>query len=154
MVDPTDVLIKGHEILDEVLGPNGFEFRVEGPGRGSGGDFARGSYVRGDRRLELHVRYSLGLVTYHVGNHSIGHTDLMECVAGPRNDAQYPGISADPLDGFRHLKADLQRYGTDFLEGSEELLGRYARSAAAKPKGFKRIAAVEAAAVSRDSDAD
>lgn len=145
MLDPMDVLMKGQEILDEVLVPNGFEFRVEGSGRGSGGDFAWGSYIRDDRRLELHVRYSLGLVTYHVGSHSIGHMDLMECIAGLKNDTEYPRVSADPLDGFRHLKSDLQRYGSDFFEGTEELFGSYARLVAAKPKGIKRIAAVEAA---------
>jgi hypothetical protein len=40
-----------------------FEFREEG--EGAMGPFAWGEFVHGDRRLELHYRRGLGLVTYH-----------------------------------------------------------------------------------------
>lgn len=145
MGNPVEVLAQGQVILEEVLAPHGFQFRFEGSGRGSGGRFARGSFVRGDRRLELHVRSALGLVTYHVGSASVAHGDLMECVAGLENDAQYPGLSEDPLDGFRHLKADLERYGGDFLSGSGREVEACAKAAQQKATGLRRIAEVETA---------
>jgi hypothetical protein len=59
---PREILLRGKEELDPLLTPQGFyfEFRSEGPS--SGGPFAWGEFVRGDRRLELHFRDSLGLV--------------------------------------------------------------------------------------------
>lgn len=62
---PREVLERGVAILDSVLAPAGFRFVLREEGRGSGGDFAWGEYVRGERRLELHYRYSLGNVVYH-----------------------------------------------------------------------------------------
>ena len=62
--DPRHILRDGCAILDPLLREHGFSF-VEGDvGVGSGGDFARGAYVRGDRRLDLSVRQTLGLVAY------------------------------------------------------------------------------------------
>src|ERR1700733_2642043 len=43
---------------------HGFVFGPTTAGDGSGGSFARGEFRGGNRRLELHYRYSLGLVTY------------------------------------------------------------------------------------------
>ncbi len=110
-------------------------------GDGSGGRFARTDYVRGDRRLELHFRYSLGLVTYYLGAVAISHEAYMRTVLGPRGNNQYPGFSEDPLDGFRHLRHDLQRYCDDFLSGSEEAAAAVAAAAVeqAQVRGFKAL---------------
>jgi hypothetical protein len=56
--------------LAEVLGPAGFEFIQMDEGVGIGGPFASGAFLKGDRRLEIHVRSSLSLVRYHVGDES------------------------------------------------------------------------------------
>lgn len=52
-----------------------------------------------------------------------------------------PGFPDDPLDGFRHLRHDLERHCAAFLSGSDEELERIAAAAAeqAKITGFKRL---------------
>jgi hypothetical protein len=70
---PLAALRRGLEILDPTMRANGFAFSQEVSGRGSGGNYARGSYIKGDRRLELHYRFSLRLVTYHIGGDALRH---------------------------------------------------------------------------------
>jgi hypothetical protein len=117
-MDADQALVDGRRILEPVFGPAGFAFVVGSSGHGSGGYFASGAFERPGRRLELHFRYSLGLVTYHVGAMSLDHRQYMRAL-GHERDAAYPGFSSDPLDGFRHLRSDLARFGAEFLEGSD-----------------------------------
>ena len=65
-MNPVDVLQNGARELEAVLGAHKFEFIQTGAGASAGGHFACGEYRRGDRRLELHVWYSLGMVRCHV----------------------------------------------------------------------------------------
>jgi hypothetical protein len=115
-----EVLDRGVVELAEVLGPAGFTFVAGGDQDGGGDDSASGEFRRGDRRLELHVRRSLGLVRYHFGEQSLSHEELVRgvrAVEGIATEAQYPGFSSDPAAGFRHLRADLERFGDIFLTG-------------------------------------
>jgi hypothetical protein len=117
---PKEVLDRGSAELAKVLGPAGFVFAEAGDEADSGGGSASGAFVRGDRRLELHVRSSLGLVRYHFGGDSISHEDLVRGVRGTQRIAgpsEYPGFADDPLAGFQHLRADLERFGAVFLTG-------------------------------------
>jgi hypothetical protein len=118
-VTPGELLEKGAAELAQVLGPAGFEFiQVDDSDRI--GPFARGEFFRGDRRLELHVRSSLGLVRYHFGDESLAHEDLVRGVRaleGVSAQAQFPGFSNDPMTGFRHLRHDIDRFGAVFLRG-------------------------------------
>jgi hypothetical protein len=119
-VNPKDNLTAGATILAPLLGSHGFTFEFRDEGRGSGGFFAWGEFVREDRRLELHFRHSLGLVTYHVGPlHARHETYMKQLDVLGRN--QYPGFSDDPLDGFRHLANDLG-FAADFLSGNGHIL--------------------------------
>ena len=121
-MNPRDVLLTGAHELDAVLGPARFCFSATDEGRSSGGLYASGEYLRGDRRLELHFRWSLGLVKYHVGGLSLSHADYVRAVkatAGATEQAKYPGFSANPVDGFRHLADDLAHFGETFLSGSD-----------------------------------
>ena len=117
---PTEILERGAAELAKVLEPAGFLFIAGGEEAGRGGPSASGDFLRDDRRLELHVRASLGLVRYHFGDHVISHEDLVrgvratERTAGPQ---EYPGFGDDPLAGFQHLRADLERFGAVFLSG-------------------------------------
>jgi hypothetical protein len=77
--------------------------------------------------LELHFRHSLGLVTYRVGIFELSHEDYIWSVLGRRWASQYPGFAKEPLDGFRHLFADLQQNGSDFLVGSDEDFTKHIR---------------------------
>jgi hypothetical protein len=119
------------------LAPAGFVFTLVGSGKSSGGHFAAGAFTKGTRRLELHFRFSLGLVSYSVGAASLSHSDYMRAL-GCRKEAAYPGFSADPLDGFRHLASDLERFGDEFLRGTDQQFVVRAEWVAnhPEPKGF------------------
>jgi hypothetical protein len=124
---PVEMLRAGCEILDPVMNSHGFRFAPGWSSRGSGGYFARGDYVREDRRLELHFMYSLGLVAYHIGDVSVSHDAYLRALTKGAGGNQYPGFSNDPLDGFRHLAHDLQKFCGDFLSGGGEVLIAVAR---------------------------
>jgi hypothetical protein len=140
--DAIKQLEAGRAILGPILAAHGFIWVSGSRGHGSGGPFDSGEYVRGDRRLELHFRYSLGLVTYHIGEISISHQDYMRHT-GRRALAQYPSVSTDALDGFRDLAHDLSNFGDDFFSGD----GSSFKDAALKAKaywslpGFRRLEA-------------
>jgi hypothetical protein len=131
----------GVAILTPAMYRHGFSFASLGGGEGSGGDYAAGEFRKqaGElRRLELHFRQALGLVAYHLGDITISHSDYMRALEA-RN--RYPGFSSDPLDGFRHLLDDVERYAHDFLEGSGSEFKHCAEHAArrAATPGFKRL---------------
>jgi len=115
-----ELLERGVAELAQVLGPAGFEFIETDDGTTNGGSFASGEFLRGDRRLELHVRSSLVLVRYHFGDDSLSHADLVRGVRALEaiaQEGQYPGFSNDPMAGFRHLRNDIERFGAIFLRG-------------------------------------
>jgi hypothetical protein len=145
MINPEEILRAGAEILRPIMEPSGFAF-VEGQSGGSsGGRFARGDFVRGDRRLELHLRHSLGLVTYHVGPYSATHDAYMREVLGGRGGNHYPGFPSDPLDGFRHLAHDLATFAGDFLTGDGGAVMRAAFKDAAAHDGRQEAETARAA---------
>ena len=125
---PKDVLFQGVRILERVLVPKGFLFQFGDEGRGSGGEFAWGEFVRGDRRIELHFRHSLGLVRYHLGGQSASHESYMRGL-GIWDQCRYPGFSNDPLSAFHGLAHDLS-LAQDFLSGSAAILQQVANSEA------------------------
>ncbi|HXU64833.1 MAG TPA: hypothetical protein VN962_24200 [Polyangia bacterium] len=117
---PNEILERGAAELAPVLEPAGFVFLDGGEEMGPGGMFASGEFARDDRRLELQVRASLSLVRYHFGDYAVSHEDLVRAVRDTERIAapgQYPGFAEDPLAGFRHLRADLERFGAVFLSG-------------------------------------
>jgi hypothetical protein len=125
-----EAMAEGRKILEPILAPHGFTFIDGVCGHSSGGDFASAEFSNGGRRLELHFRRSLGLVTYHVGSLSLPHEAYMEALLGRRGASQYPGFSDDPLDGFRHLLHDLEAYCLDFVcGGGDEFRTCVARAA-------------------------
>ncbi len=121
MATPTDrqaMFQEGLAILGPLLESHGFRFQYGPSGPSSGGEFVSGAYERGNRSLEFHLRYSLGLVTYRIGSAELSHVEFMRLQPEVQGRNQYPGFSDDPLDGFRHLRSDLENYGSDFLSGS------------------------------------
>jgi len=127
------LLAAGRAFVGDALEPQGFAWVANATGQGSGGFFGSGAYVRGDRRLELHFRYSLGLVTYHIGSTKVSHEDYMRHL-GHHADAMYPCFSDDPLEGFRCLANDLRRYGGDFISGPGDTVASAKASADARSK--------------------
>ena len=138
-MDPVEMRRRGADILEPVLKPHGFVFAPGEVGKGSGGAFAQGAFVRGNRRLEFSTRYSLGLVDYRIGIKRIAHEDYMHVVAPGENS--YPGFSDDPLDGFRHLASDLEKFCGAFLMGSDADFEAVLSQAEKSPpkKGFSAI---------------
>jgi hypothetical protein len=123
-VNPAEALREGAAILDEVLVPLGFQFIFGGDGKSSGGPYSQGNFVRGNRRLEVHFRLSLGLVRYHIGAVNASHDAYMSEL-GVRGKCNYPGYSDDFRDAFRDLAHDLA-FAEDFLSGEGTALSRAA----------------------------
>ena len=130
-----ECLNAGVELLAPLLESHGYSFVPLTSGKSSGGWSASGEFRRNRddelRRLELHFRHSLGLVTYHVGAMSLRHVDYMRALKA-RN--QYPGFSDDPLDGFRHLLHDLEQYASDFIDGPGDEFARCGSSRTRSPR--------------------
>jgi hypothetical protein len=118
--DRREILQQGADILAQVLVPHGFHFSMVASGGSSGGAFAQGEFVRGDRKLELHLRWSLGLVTYHIGAQKLAHEDYMRALLGRSQAGHYPLCSDDPLAGFEALRQDLVEHCSDFIIGTGE----------------------------------
>ena len=112
--DHVSAMADGAAILARELSPAGFTFQLIGRGGSSGGNFAVGRFTRGDQYLELHFRYSLGLVMYGWGDSRLSHADYL---AGLGEAGAYPGYGTDPLDGFRHLAQDLAGPLSGFRDG-------------------------------------
>lgn len=137
-IDPEEILLQGSELLKPLFAQHGFSSTQLGKGVGSGGRFAFAEFAKADRRFEFHFRYSLGMVTYHLGSEWISHEEYMCSVLGKPNLSRYPGFSNDPLDAFRDLHDDLRDYCDDFLEGTDETFLRRIEDArlhwASRPK--------------------
>ena len=122
-----------------MLRTHGFRFELRGEEVSSGGSFAWGEFVGIDRRLELHYRDNLGLVTYHFRGESASHQAYMkELGVWGRN--RYPGYSTG-LGAFHDLAHDLE-FATDFLTGEATILRSAARkeAAATSRHGEERMA--------------
>jgi hypothetical protein len=144
-MNPFEILLNGCQILDPLMNSCGFTFIERASGKSSGGNFASGEYIKDDRRLELHFRHSLGLVTYHISDLSLSHESYMRALLGLNGGNKYPGFSNDPLDAFRGLSYDLEHYCSDFLKGSGEEFKRCVVKAREQEKvsGFKALSKVD-----------
>lgn len=139
-ISPEEQLGKGAELLRELLEPVGFSFGMSAVGNGSGGRFAVGEFVRGSHRLELHYRFGLGIVIYHVGSCSLSHEELMRAL-GKSNQAEYPTVLDKSLRGFQALAADLRKYGAPFLTNDSSRFNELVKWCAGNPRptGFNAL---------------
>jgi hypothetical protein len=140
-MSPIKILRGGRAILDAVMHRHGFSFKDGSAGPSSGGPYASGVYVGGNRKLEIHFRHSLELVTYHFVETSLDHESYMRSLLGTNAGNRYPGFSEDPLDAFRGLACDLGNFATAFLNGNFEEFARCANAADERKKtsGFARL---------------
>jgi len=138
---PVELLHTGATLLAPLLEPAGFRFAAGDQGTGSGGPFAVGAFTNGARELELHVRGCLGIVVYRAPNVVVAHEVLMRAATDGARPA-YPGFSDDPLDGFRHLKQDLENFGAVFLHGADEALAEQAALGEARSAGRRGFGAL------------
>jgi hypothetical protein len=108
-------------------------------GRGSGGDFAVGEFAKSDRRLEFHFQWSLGLVSYHLGQAFVSHEDYMQALGVPRGANRYPRVSSDPLQAFRDLADDIHSHCIEFLSGDLRVFAVAAADAARRRAISNRV---------------
>lgn len=103
---PEQHLTKGVKILSSYLEPLGFRFELQGTGKGSGGALAYGHFIKSGglfgqaRKIELHFRYSLGLVSYAVGKLVLSHQDYVDLLSR-HGQNKYPNFSDDPQEALR-----------------------------------------------------
>ena len=118
---PEQQLYDGVKTLSPYLEPLGFKFELKGTGKGSGGHFAYGHFIKKGglfgktKRIELHFRWSLGLVGYYLGNLALSHQDYIDLVS-KQGQNKYPNFSGNPQDSFHCLLWDLQHLLNDFTE--------------------------------------
>jgi hypothetical protein len=133
-----EIFEEGIDVLRQVLKPLGFHFQKGVSGKSSGGSFITGFFKKDDQKLELHFRFSLGLVSYHFGEFKISHEDYMEQIGG---NNKYPGFSENPIDAFHDLAFDLENFCDVFVHGKrqefEEIVKR--NNKREKKSGFKAL---------------
>ena len=113
----TKLLEEGAHILVDVLKPHGFRLGKVHESETAGRPHAVVRFERRGRSLELQVRSGVTLAAYVVGEHRLLHPHYMERL-GVATSMRYPGLSKDPLDAFRRLRADIVRFGGPFVTGS------------------------------------
>jgi len=111
------LLEDGAHILADVLTPQGFRLGKVHEVHAAGRSHATVRFDRRGRSLELQVRSGVTLAAYVAGEHRLLHPHYMERL-GVANLMRYPGLSKDPLDAFRRLRADMVRFAVPFLTGS------------------------------------
>ncbi len=143
-MSPEVALEKGAEILNPKLQPLDFTFSIVEHGKGSGGNFAVGSFKNGDREIRIWFRFEVGGVSYRKGDLERGHVEFMQFL-GLEGKSALPGFGAgDPLAGFRHLLQDLdhcalllENDGTAFYDAMKNYVYK------PKPTGFSALSAYE-----------
>jgi arsenate reductase len=111
-----EILAQGAPILDDVMRLHGF--RWEGSRRvETGARVAQvGRYGRRGRAIELQVRSGVLIAAWDAGRRHMLHPEYMDRL-GVREAMRYPGLSKDPFEPFRRLRADVARFGGPFLDG-------------------------------------
>jgi hypothetical protein len=95
MIDRVEELLqRGSAVLAPLLLKHGFLFKAFALGGSSGGSYASGEFTRSTRRLEFHVRHSLGIVSYLLADRSMSHQQYMRSVHGVPDRNYYPGSQA------------------------------------------------------------
>jgi hypothetical protein len=151
-VNAATTLEQGCALLAPALEAQGFTYEAGTATADETQEVARGAFVRADgRRLELtvvrvlatadgekptNVRSILRDVVYHVGELTIQHEAYMAVVLGEEGSNQYPTFGGQPLDGFRHLRHDIECYATVFLRGPESHFKVIAERAALWSRGM------------------
>jgi hypothetical protein len=144
-MNPECILNQGIQILDPFLNVNGFKFQAFESGKGSGGNFASGKYVKNNKIIELSYRYGLGKVRYCLDELNLYHDDYMKLL-GVYGKNHYPGFSETPSQAFTDLLYDLENFCGDFIIGEGKDFIELAIKMENNPelfKGFKSISNIK-----------
>jgi len=126
-----ELLERGAEILDDPLRTHGLKFEGVREEKSGHRTVARGRFARRGRAIDLQVRSGVVFAQYEASDREMRHPDYMEAL-GASGAMRYPGLSKDPLDAFRRLRADLVRHAGPFLSGKG--LKQFERVAQARDK--------------------
>ncbi len=111
-----ELLEEGARILEPTLAQHGFRFGGVQEKAGQRGA-ATGRFARRGRALDLQVRFGVVIAAYMARDRLLLHPDYLDGLGATGGAMRYPGLSSDPLDVFRRLRADLLRFGRPFLAG-------------------------------------
>ena len=109
-----ELLESGARILGGMFKAYGMKFEGVHEEKSGHRHLVRGRFTRRGRAVELQVKSGVVIAEYQAGDRSIRHPDYMEAL-GASAAMRYPGLSKDPLDAFRRLRADLIRHASPFL---------------------------------------
>jgi arsenate reductase len=128
-----ELLAEGTAILTDILGAHGFKPPASRETKPKSDPRAPATmrYAKRGRAIEIEVRSGVTIATYTAGGRRLAHPDYMEQL-GVLELMRYPGLSKDPLDAFRRLRADLIRFARPFLTGDG--LKQFAKLAPAEGK--------------------
>src|SRR5688500_3971701 len=124
-MDHYQVLQNGAAILEPLFTSHGWTFSgwsmAQEPSLlGRGPRYYVSTFHRAARSVELQFRSSLGPVSYHVGEAILSHEGYLDYLEMPKEERSYPGFSENPIDEFEHLRLDLQRFLSEFLQGDAQ----------------------------------
>ncbi len=111
-----ELLAEGARILEATMADHGFRFGGVSEEKVGHRVAARGRFSRRGRALDLEVRSGVAIAAYVARERLLLHPDYMAGL-GATAAMRYPGLSSDPLDAFRRLRADLVRFARPFLAG-------------------------------------
>jgi len=111
-----ELLESGALILDGLFRAHGFKFEGAREEKSGHRSVVRGRFARRGRAVELQVKSGVVIAEYLAADRSARHPDYMDAL-GAAGAMRYPGLSKDPLDAFRRLRADLIRHAGPFLTG-------------------------------------
>ena len=120
-------LLTGIKIIDPILNLLGFVFEISGVGVSSGGSFASGFYVKGNKRMGLIYRAGAGLgaVIYEYHQSSISHRALIQYLGKSNvnklkySDFKFASFSKEGRDPFEALAYDIQNSALEFLNSTD-----------------------------------
>lgn len=106
----------GAALLEDLFERHGFKFGGVREHTAGNRSIAVGSYTRRGRAVELQVRSGVLVAAYVANERRLLHPEYLER-RGVAGQMRFPGLSKDPMNAFRRLRADLLRFGTSFLSG-------------------------------------
>ena len=142
MQSPEEELLNGAAILGQLLEQHGFAFAPVSSGQGSGGHFASGEFVRGNRTLSFSVRYGLGLVEYRLGQSSIGHEDFLR-YSGVWGKHSYPNFGGTVAESFAALRSDIETHLRAFLQSTDSEFLTILRARNSEPSKYRGFSALK-----------
>lgn len=138
-------LAAGLAHIAAVLEQHSFVRTGDDAGKGSGGPFATATFVKGDRQLHLWLRLDSLSVRYQLGDQELDHATLMRELLGPGGPNRFPAYAENAELAFAALRHDLERFCSDFLDGTGDEFRRCAAAAVhdAKLTGAQHLARIE-----------